>query len=48
MDEHFAEDFSNKIAELQNDEYVGVVLRSEKSTFFSGGDQCSRSNGTAK
>lgn len=38
MDEHFAEDFSNKIAELQNDEYVGVVLRSEKATFFSGGD----------
>ena len=38
MDEHFAEDFANKIAELQNDEYVGVILRSEKTTFFSGGD----------
>lgn len=38
MDEHFAEDFANKITELQNDEYVGVILRSEKTTFFSGGD----------
>ena len=38
MDEHFAEDFANKITELQNDVYVGVILRSEKTTFFSGGD----------
>ena len=38
MDAPFTENFAETITRLQNDEYLGVILRSEKSTFFSGGD----------
>jgi len=38
MDAHFAEDFAKTLARLHSDEYIGVILRSEKATFFSGGD----------
>lgn len=38
MDAKFAEDFASVIATLQQDEFAGVILRSAKSTFFSGGD----------
>ena len=38
MDARFADDFAKVMATLDQDEYAGVILRSEKSTFFSGGD----------
>ncbi|WJG10658.1 3-hydroxyacyl-CoA dehydrogenase NAD-binding domain-containing protein [Aliiglaciecola sp. LCG003] len=38
MDARFADDFAQAITTLLKDEYAGVILRSAKSTFFSGGD----------
>lgn len=38
MDAHFAANFAETVAKLQTEEYVGVILRSAKKSFFSGGD----------
>ncbi len=38
MDQAFFEDLSDVVAQLQKDDIAGVILRSNKTTFFAGGD----------
>jgi len=38
MDKTFAESFAEVVEQLSKDEYLGVIIRSAKSTFFAGGD----------
>lgn len=38
MDQGFFEDLAGTVTQLEEDEFSGVVLRSNKSTFFAGGD----------
>lgn len=38
MDLGFADDLTQAVDRLLGDEYVGVIMRSNKSTFFAGGD----------
>lgn len=38
MDQAFFEDLSDVVTQLQKDDMTGVILRSNKTTFFAGGD----------
>lgn len=38
MDAAFTEDLAKAVAQLEHDDYIGVIVRSAKSTFFAGGN----------